>query len=148
MWRTLTRAEWSYLLYSRAASTINGVENARYALAVVNGINGFVLFPDNFTMPSGMSNPSGINTSSAPFNNNTYTASQWSQMEGAGCIFLPAAGGRIGTEVGDVGTYGVYWSSTQQYENSGSMGFDDYYIYFDGCSSPRNGGISVRLVRD
>ena len=147
MWRTLTKDEWSYLLNSRAASTINGVANARYAKAVVNGTNGLVIFPDNFTMPSGISNPSGINTYSAPSNNNTYTASQWSQMEGAGAIFLPAAGYRYGTGVYGVGTVGHYWSST--YYDEGYA----YGMYFDGDDigvyyGSRDGGRSVRLVRD
>ena len=146
MWRTLTKDEWSYLLNSRAASTVSGVANARYAKAVVNGTNGVVVFPDNFTMPSGMSYPSDINTSSAPFNN-TYTESQWNQMEDAGCIFFPAAGYRDGTEVGSVGAYGGYWSST--YDD----GFDAYIMDFnvDGLyvyGNRRNYGRSVRLVRD
>ncbi|MBO4751721.1 MAG: hypothetical protein J5526_03095 [Bacteroidales bacterium] len=147
MWRTLTRVEWNYLLNSRTASTINGVANARYAKAVVNGVNGLVLFPDNFTMPSGMSYPSGINNSATSFNTNTYTESQWSQMEDAGCVFLPAAGYRSGSEVNFVGMYGNYWSST--YNN-------EYYAYYMvfynsglGVSvSDRYSGQSVRLVRD
>ena len=147
MWRTLTKDEWSYLLNSRAASTINGEANARYAKAVVNGTNGVVLFPDNFTMPSGMSYPSGINTSPAPFNNNTYTESQWNQMEGSGAIFLPAAGYRGGTEVSYVGTYGIYWSSTYYDEYAAwVMGFDVSDLDVD--LSDRILGLSVRLVRD
>ena len=147
MWRTLTGVEWNYLLYNRAASTINGEANARYAKAVVNGVNGLVLFPDNFTMPSGMSYPTGINTEDASYTSNTYTESQWSQMEGAGCIFLPAAGDRYGTVVNGVGASGRYWSSSYNYEsyawgvyfNSGSV-----YMYY----SDRLYGRSIRLVRD
>ena len=147
MWRTLTRVEWSYLLNSRTASTINGVANARYAKAVVNGAKGLVLFPDSFTMPSGMSYPSGINSSSASFSSNTYTESQWSQMEGAGCIFLPAAGGRDGTEVFNVGTSGYYWSSTYlDASNAWFMYFSDDYLNVGG--SLRYLGRSVRLVKD
>lgn len=148
MWRTLTKDEWDYLLNSRAASTINGVSNARFAKAVVNGINGLVVFPDNFTMPSGMSYPSGINTYDAPFNNNTYTESEWSQMEGAGCIFLPAAGYRYGTEVNYVGTLGNYWSSSYHYGESGAwfVRFGSGDVVDDDCFP--NYGQSVRLVRD
>ena len=32
-WRTLTGNEWNYVFYTRAASTVNGVSNARYAKA-------------------------------------------------------------------------------------------------------------------
>jgi hypothetical protein len=149
MWRTLTSDEWSYLLNSRATSTINGVENARYAEAVVNGKNGLVIFPDNFTMPSGMSYPSGINTGSATFNSNIYTASQWSQMEGAGCIFLPAAGYRNGTGVSYVGSGGYYWASSSPYAGEYIA---DYVYFYSGVVSmnylSRYYGLSVRLVRD
>ena len=149
MWCTLSEYEWSYLLKRRPASTINGVENARYVKAVVNSTNGLVIFPDNFIMPSGVSYPSGINTKSAPFNSNTYNESQWSRMEGAGCIFLPAAGIRNGAEVGGVDTSGVYWSCS-------SWGAGTYWA---GAWSLRNdniitgmpyiiqGGYSVRLVQ-
>ena len=149
MWRTLTYNEWRYLLFSRAASTINGVANAHYAKAVVNGTNGLVIFPDNFTMPSGMSYPSGINTYTASFNNNTYTESQWSQMEGAGCIFLPAAGHRYGTEVYNDGTFSLYWSSSYEDSNdeeAWAMSFDSDYVGMGGYG--RRSGLPVRLVRD
>lgn len=150
MWRTLTKDEWCYLLFSRAASTINGEANARYSKAVVNGTKGLVIFPDNFIMPSGISYPSGINTKTASFNDNTYTESQWSQMEGAGCIFLPITGGRGCTSVAYHNSAGDYWSSTYGDER------DAYFMSFcDG--SPNNVyvgdyvryyGRSVRLVRD
>ena len=149
MWRTLTKDEWSYLLNGRTASTINGVANARYAKAVVNGVKGLVLFPDNFTMPSGMSYPTGINSSSASYSSNTYTESQWSQMEDASCVFLPAAGYRYGTGVGNVGTYGYYWSSTCTY--CGDLDAEAINFYDDNLSvvsTQRARGRSVRLVRD
>ena len=147
MWRTLTKDEWEYLLNSRAASTINGVANARYAKAVVNGTNGLVIFPDNFTMPSGISYPSRINTAGGSFTSNTYTESQWSQMEAAGAIFLPAAGFRYGTEVDRVGTFGNYWASTYDSEViAWYMGFSDGNLVVDYRN--RYYGLSVRLVRD
>ena len=148
MWRTLTKDEWSYLLFSRAASTINGTVNARYVKAIVNGTNGLVLFPDNFTMPSGMSYPSGINNGSASFFSNTYTKSQWIQMEGAGCIFLPAAGDRGSTVVANAGVSGEYWSSTHGSEGYAYyVDFRDYYgLSMDNIG--RGAGLSVRLVWD
>lgn len=44
MWRTMTEYEWDYLLFNRTASTINGVQNARFAKARVNGVAGLILF--------------------------------------------------------------------------------------------------------
>ena len=43
-WRTLTEAEWYYVIKIRA--TESGI---RYAKATVNGVNGVVLLPDNWT---------------------------------------------------------------------------------------------------
>ena len=149
VWHTLSRDDWNCLLSERSASTINGVANARYIKAIVNGVNGLVLFPDTFTMPSGINNPSEINSDSAPYNSNTYTESQWSQMEDAGCIFLPAAGERHGTDVYDAGEYGIYWTCSPSSQSSmahrisfgdDSMvyGYNDRYFYI---------GYSVRLVK-
>ena len=67
-------------------------------------------------------------------------------MESAGAVFLPAAGDRYGTSVYDVGSYGIYWSSTAyDSDDAWSLGFSgsgagmgNYYRYL---------GLSVRLVR-
>ena len=96
-----------------------------------------------------MNYPSGINASSA-FNNNTYTESEWSQMEGAGCIFLPAAGYRNGTGVSYVGSGGYYWASSSPYAGE----YIAHYVYFySGVVVSMNYlsryyGLSVRLVKD
>ena len=71
----------------------------------------------------------------------------WQRMEEAGCVFLPAAGGRYGTEVYEVGTDGNYWSSTYYYDlGAYGVGFYDYDLYVDYYG--RVLGLSVRLVRD
>ena len=82
LWRTLTQAEWVYLINTRANAS------SRRGQASVNGINGLVLLPDAWSKPSGISftaNPGNYTT-------NVYTLSQWAQMEAAGAVFLPAAG--------------------------------------------------------
>ena len=46
-WRTLTKDEWVYLFYGRTnAATLFG-------LGSVNGVNGTILLPDNWTLPEG-----------------------------------------------------------------------------------------------
>ena len=138
LWRTLTKDEWSYLLSARpnAASLVGK--------ATVNGVAGLVFLPDNWTLPSGCSFTSG--TSNA-FTANTYTTSQWTAMESAGAVFLPAAGCRYGSSVNLVGSDGYYWSSTA-YDSDDAWG-----LYFGGSSARmygnvcRNYGLSVRLVR-
>ena len=152
-WRTLTKDEWVYLFYGRAnAATL-------FALGRVNGVNGTILLPDNWTLPAGASftasTTQGLadqgteyyNESGNNFSHNTYTAAQWKAMEDNGAVFLPAAGYRYGTDVGYVGSGGFYWSSTP---------FDEYYafdLFFNSdFLSPQNYcyryyGLSVRLVR-
>jgi hypothetical protein len=147
MWRTLTKDEWSYLLNSRAASTACGYGDVRYVKATVNNLTGLIIFPDTYAHPSGVATLHNVNTTSAAFSGYVVTLSEWQQMESAGCIFLPAASGRIGTEVGRVGWDGCYWSSTYFDEDFAyNMDFYDYDLYMN--VDVRNYGRSVRLVQD
>ena len=81
------------------------------------------------------------------FNDNTYTTEQWTVMESAGAVFLPAAGFRWGSGVYDVGWGGNFWSATP-YDTGNA-----YYLNFNSghlnpqSSNGRNNGFSVRLVR-
>ena len=143
-WRTLTYDEWNYLLNTRTnASSLKGV-------AQVNGVNGLIFLPDNWTCPSGVTFKSG-------FHNNygedyyaayqTFTAEQWSKLEAAGAVFLPAAGCRYGSYVGDVQHWGIYWSATE--EDS----YRAYFLYFLSREASmsnewRYSGLSVRLVKE
>lgn len=104
-WRTLTRDEWNYLLYSRPnASSLHGV-------ACVSGVNGLIVLPDNWvcqnkiTFISGFPDYNGV----AYYGKfQTISADKWSIMEAAGAVFLPAAGWRSGTTVRDPWEYGYY----------------------------------------
>ena len=143
-WRTLTDDEWFYVVFNRpSASSLNGV-------ALVNGVNGLILLPDNWTCPAGVTFKSGFHSSSGVENYaayQTFTADQWSKLEAAGAVFLPAAGVRDGSNVGGVQYNGYYWSATV---------FDSYiasYLYFSSVGATmgndrRGRGLSVRLVRD
>ena len=153
VWRTLTKDEWVYLFYTR--------ENAAtlFALGSVNGVNGTILLPDNWTLPAGASftasTTQGLadqgsyfyNANGKNFSDNTYTSKQWAVMESAGAVFLPAAGYRNGTDMSLVGTGGAYWSATplvaeyacHLYFVSYSLRPQDIYNRFYGHS--------VRLVR-
>lgn len=138
-WRTLTGDEWVYVLYTR--STNSGI---RFAKARVNGINGVILLPDDWS-PSTYSLNS-TNTNSAGFATNTINGESWSTMEAAGAVFLPAAGWRRGSNVYDVGSHGDYWSAS--YGDSSRA----HYVRFGEGLSPglwgdRYYGRSVRLVR-
>ena len=144
-WRTLTYDEWNYLLNNRNnASSLRGV-------AQVNGVNGFIFLPDNWTCPSGVTFKSGFHSDwsiEAYGQYQTFSANQWSKLESAGAVFLPAAGYRYGSDVHAVQCGGSYWSATEDYS------YNAYYLGFlsDGAGMYRDlnryYGLFVRLVKD
>ena len=143
-WRTLTYDEWDYLLWERPNySMLCGV-------AEVNGVNGLILLPDNCICPSGVTFKSGFHSSYsvdyyAAYQ--TFTADQWSKLESAGAVFLPASGSRYGSTVYDVQYDGDYWSSTLG-DSDGAWGLylnpGEAYVGYDY----RIFGQSVRLVKN
>lgn len=155
LWRTLTADEWLYLFYSR--------ENADslFAFGVVNGTNGLILLPDNWQQPEGIdfypSTTKGLmpegkyfwNMASDNYEHNTYTKDQWSKMEEAGAVFLPAAGYRRGNEVEELNEYGAYWTASGRTDN-----FAYRFLFYSSILSPGGSnityyyGYSVRLVQD
>lgn len=131
-WRTLSKEEWEYLLNNRThARCLKGAAN-------VNGVNGLIILPDNWKTPEGIKFKSRFHrnkSEDAYSKHQTLTAEQWSILEQAGAIFLPAA------------TYGHYWTSTKVDEYSSNH----FYLFPNEvgvgyCS--RNVGMSVRLVKD
>ena len=147
-WRTLTNAEWTYVFNTRPGATIGGQSGVRFVKAVVNDVNGVVLFPDNYVHPAGVTAPSSVNNGSVYYNDNCYQKADWALMEGGGAIFLPAAGIRSNASVSSNGTMGYYWSSTHnETAYAYSMTFSQYNLSL-GNVSERFCGFSVRLVRD
>lgn len=154
LWRTLTQEEWIYLFCSRTNAT------SLFGLGAVNGVNGTIILPDNWSTPQGLiftpSSTQGLELShlgnsyndnnAGHFGDNVYNANQWSVMESVGAVFLPAAGIRS-SDVNYVGSSGYYWSSTPYDANSSC----NFYFYSFGIG-PQEGngcyhGQSVRLVR-
>ena len=139
-WRTLTTDEWAYVFNNRTTSS-----GIRYAKANVNNVNGVILLPDDWSSDT----YSFTNTDNAScFSSNVITTSQWNTLEQAGAVFLPAAGYRSGSSVGNVGSGGYYWSASRDDSNSA------YNVrFFDSGLDPqtrsyRYAGHSVRLVRN
>lgn len=147
-WRTLTKDEWTYIFNSRTVTnSLN--DGARYTMATIGGTyKGIILFPDNYTHPSGTGYIAGTYNAASNYTT-AVTFEFWMQMENAGCVFLPAAGKRKDTTVDEVGSLGVYWSST-------AYGiYYAYSLYFNSSSmlparvyGDRYFGYSVRLVRN
>lgn len=150
IWRTLTASEWTYLFRTRATNTNLSTTNARYVAAKVNSINGLILFPDNYTHPSGITAPSYINGTANGWSSNNYSSTDWSAMEAAGAVFLPAAGNRSGTSTSNIGSICQYWSS-DEYDDTRArlLGFNNFNLYTPNTNSiARSTGCSVRLVMD
>lgn len=166
-WFTMARSEWTYLLETRSASTVNGTENARYAKAKVNDVYGLIVFPDQYTHPTGVTLPIGINsTSTTGWNGNNYSASDWEAMEEVGAVFLPAAGQRSLTFGDYCSMTGVtytgansvtgYWSNTPDniiYSQEFNPHRNSYCIWITKSSmisesSETYRGYAVRLVRE
>ena len=153
-WRTLTVDEWEYIFNTRSASRIGSVDNARFARANLLGTtHGVILFPDNYNHPSSVNVPIGINETyynviNSSWDGNQYTITEWTEMENAGAIFLPATGTRDGGEVYGVGEYGRYWTSTSN-ESPGAAAnaYFSQYNVSPRSSSVHYYGHAVRLVR-
>lgn len=150
-WRTLTSAEWVYLFNTRSNTTVNETKDARFTKAAITTpgsttVNGLIIFPDSYSGDT----PSGVTWGTINGTSNGYTttctADGWAALEAAGCVFLPAAGLRNGTEVRYVGSSGRYWSSTV-YDSDRA-----YFVHFnlEGFDPSRYHyryyGHSVRLV--
>ena len=104
-WTTLTHTEWN--------NVIGRDNEAKVGLATITGsaygntvgytnatdVPGLVILPDNFTNPYSWKPVSeGTLSNKAEYSDNTYTLAQWTEMEKAGAVFLPAAGWRNDTD--------------------------------------------------
>ncbi|MBR5677626.1 MAG: hypothetical protein IKX20_05775 [Paludibacteraceae bacterium] len=146
VWRTLTHDEWIYLTQTRANAT------KLFGVGSVNGVNGIILLPDNWK--GEMFNDLGTflinkgeyyeNTSGNNFSHHSYTLEQFTEMESAGAVFLPAAGRRYNTTRYE-GCF--YWSSTA---NGDDEAFDlecDNSRFYPQYGENRAYGYAVRLVQ-
>ncbi len=159
-WRTLTKDEWIYLLSTRATGvTVNSTSDARYTLATINTdateVKGMIIFPDGFAG----SNTEDVTWGTINANSNyttTCTSAGWNALEAANCLFLPAAGWRAindnnddCTRVGDINTWGYYWTSDASDNSTFSytLKFYSQDVELDELALRRL-GFPVRLVRD
>ena len=137
--------DFNYNLFDQTGQADWGYNGIRYAKAKVNNVNGVILLPDNWS--STTYSLSNTNQGTASFSSNTISSSQWSTLENAGAVFLPAAGYRNGTSVSNASSSGYYWSASYDRASAALyVGFNDGGLYADYLSS-RHNGRSVRLVR-
>lgn len=158
LWRTLTIAEWQYLLGClggdyRTASSIGSITNARYTKVKVHNTYGLVIFPDEYTQPNNVVLTSSYINYDGDYRKfsdeyvDVLNDDEWAAMELAGAAFLPASGVRDEGDVWGVQEGANYWSCS----NVGSS--SAYRINFDAGDFYKNPymrytGMSVRLVYD
>lgn len=177
-WRLLTVSEQSFILgpntnprpggNCRRSSTVNGVPNARFIKACLTdasngegqGLYGLIIFPDTYIHPSSdlAPLPQKINDPNSAFTDNNYTIAQWTEMEKAKAVFLPAAGCRwtnpeasvIAYKIQDINKHCYYWSSSDDISNPSThaknmrIGTGDFV---SNSYTQRVRGNCVRLVR-
>ena len=148
-WRTLTKDQWLYLFGMEANNTDKDghARYCKYFRAKVNSVQGIVVLPDDISGISNIPEESSRGKAST-FGGKTYTTAEWTSLEAAGCVFLPAAGYRDGASVHVVGSKGLYWSST-----AGDASRAYYLSFLSGYVDPASNtyryyGRSVRLVRE
>lgn len=148
-WRTLTWAEWKYLIRRETGITINGKPNVSYVLANINNQDGLLLLPDGFNpanVSACLSKPidswqtTSMNVVSQDDHDNrfdyeTISLSDWAVLEAAGCVFMVADGWlNYSKSSGSFGhknpNDGVYWIGSEYNADRG------YVIYFNSRGIP------------
>lgn len=145
LWRTLTAAEFSYLLNQRNTET-----GARFAKVTLNfvsdgeGKHGLLLLPDDWD------GEYFLNTDSYSVYNVINSEDDFIALQENGVVFLPCAGYRDGTTYYNDDLYCSYWTSSKTAFPSGALNY--YMSYNSGvgtnCDKMRRLGCSVRLVQD
>ena len=144
-WRLPTFDERQYIFFNR--TTASGV---RFSRAVVHGVNGFVVFPDDWDMNIRIFKDPNI--TSGYFGKNVLEDDEWILCEAEGCVFLPCMGDytRI-TYQGEVAASSLSWrANNADYWTSTAMPEKTSWVYtmFQGpygrCSTDK---LSVRLIR-
>ena len=149
-WSTLTSDEWTYLLNTREQPN-------RFAKSKFRNMNGILLFPDGYSLPSGYTTSEGgtgmckVNVTSEYFPSDNIPNEIWNNMEAEGVVFFPAAGNRDGengfSNVNGVGTHGYYWAASP-YDRDKAYGLSFSNVEFTEKYLNRSDACSIRLVTE
>lgn len=160
-WSTLTKAEWDYLLNERENAT------SLKAFATINKVKGLVLLPDEWTAPEGITldGSSQGDTSEESGASVELTTADWTKLEQAGAVFLPAAGQLTTTYVDNITTttvandsiVGLYWTATPSDKEMSDADAYSYALAFADTAVvaittdtviSRRTALAVRLVKE
>lgn len=151
-WRTLSEAEWLYVVDGRP-NAANLMGFGQILVSASDTVRGFILLPDNWELPAGCS----FTGSKTNYTTNSYTLEQWSSMESNGAVFLPAAGSRNGLTYNNANqnkssTNTFYWSTRAATGNAAyRFGFNCWWHASLNASSmqgSRHMGHCVRAVKN
>lgn len=158
-WRTLSGAEWEYLLIKR--NTPSGI---KYVYGRIDGVPGLIILPDDWDIKyCDLSNPNGYGPTRTLMNK--FSEEEWKALlEAHGAAFLPITGMRKGTQITDVNRIGQlfavvgnYWSTSRGNSSHWSTDPNDikYLSFTDeggttiaSFAGHRFYGFGVRLVRN
>lgn len=147
-WRTLTSDELEFLFYRP-----NIAPGMHYAKAMVNGVNGLILLPDNWD--SSILNLNDTDKIDAYFNSNVIGLTDWTTvLQSNGAVFIPITGCRFDSSIYDVDRAGCYWTSSYNNDsffygaNTFDFGGSSLYNSLHFTAGARYRGASVRLVQD
>ena len=136
----MTTEEWDYIFETR--NTPSGI---RFVKARVGNVNGAILLPDDWS--GSYYSLNFPNTTNVYYENNLISLEQWAVIEQHGAVFLPAAGYRLGSEVNNTESSGLYWSSTHLGDSRAyCVSIFDSGLYPQAIDFIYN-GFSVRLVQ-
>ena len=162
-WRTLTAEEWGYLIGPGNGGNDISAQRANYqslrglCKITVSGTDypGMIILPDDMynNLPTEGDIASkwaacAVAAGSLDYTLATFTEAEWTALQAAGAVFLPAAGYRNGTTVNYAGFYGFYWSSSAA-SNTDAFGLDfSMATLLPEFKYGRYYGFSVRLVSE
>ena len=163
LWRTLQHSvngsyngidEWTYVFTGRSCPyryVHVGIGGIRASSEVEgNLISGIILFPDDFAWPTTYLDVlANINATVNP-NTNRINEAQWSLLEKAGAVFMPACGSRnTNGTIQNVGTTGSY--RTSSLVNNGmswNLVIGMNVLNLNSAYDTKASGLAVRLVQD
>ncbi len=136
VWRTLTSAEWQYLL-----------AHNQWTLGSVNDTACLFLYPEKFVAPASAPLKDYATVKAGNFTGNDFTIGQFAELEKLGVVALPY-GGNVSTDMTYNAGTGNYWSATAAEDGTAhSVCFSANSVDPDTLT-PRLNAHSVRLVQN
>lgn len=141
-WRTMTTAEWDYLLNQRSGDKHYAKVGLMDGSVLVE--NGLVLFPDGYNYDDGLDEDL---VDDPEANYYPVQLDVWETMEARGAVFLPTGGYREGTNTYDSESIGYYWPSNWLQNGVRQFLFSNTVVDPNATGAYAHYGYAVRLVR-